>query len=80
MHMMFTAVTLALAIPLMAVIGFFVIWALKIRAGQAGAEHERRDSEETALIQEIYQGLERMEKRIEALETLVFDQESKGKS
>lgn len=75
--MMFIAVTLGLAIPLAAVVGFFVIWALKIKAGQAGGDRQTRDSEETALIQEIYQGLERMEKRIEALETLVLDHDRK---
>lgn len=80
MHMMFAAVTIGLAIPLIAVVGFFVIWAMKIRDNRAGGGTQERDTEETAMIQEIYQGLERMEKRIEALETLVLDQERKERS
>lgn len=37
------------------------------------------DSEEARVIQEIYQGLERMEERIESLETILMaDQEKDG--
>ena len=35
------------------------------------------DSEEAKIIQEIYQGLERMEQRIESLETILTDAEKK---
>jgi phage shock protein B len=37
------------------------------------------DSEEARIIQELYQGLERMEERIESLETILMaDQEKDG--
>jgi phage shock protein B len=37
------------------------------------------DSEETRIIQELYQGLERLEERIESLETILTeDQEKDG--
>jgi phage shock protein B len=31
------------------------------------------DPEQTRMIQDIYHGLERMEKRVEALETILYD-------
>ena len=34
-----------------------------------------QDPEETKIMQEIHHGLSRMEKRIEALETILFDHE-----
>ena len=36
-----------------------------------------RAEEETKLMQELYQGLTRMEERVEALETLLLDRERK---
>jgi phage shock protein B len=40
---------------------------------------ERDEAEETKLVQELYQGFSRMEKRIEALETILLDLEKKDK-
>jgi phage shock protein B len=37
-------------------------------------------ADETRMIQEIYQGLSKMEQRIEALETILLDRERKGES
>lgn len=68
---------MALAIPLVAVIGWFIVWGMKVNTGQAGKRHEQQMTEETLLIQELYQGLEKMEKRIEALEVLILDIEKK---
>ncbi len=68
---------MALAIPLAAVIGFFIVWAMKVNSGPTGKQREQQMAEETMLIQEIYQGLEKMEKRIEALEILILDIEKK---
>lgn len=38
------------------------------------------DQDETKTIQEIYQGLGRMEERIESLETILMDKEKEGKN
>lgn len=52
-----------------------VLIILKARKSGQGAA----DSEETRIIQEIYQSLERMEERIESLETILTqDQEKDG--
>ena len=51
-----------------------VLVLLKTRSRPRGS-----DSEEAGIIQEIYQGLERMEKRIESLETILMaDREKEG--
>jgi phage shock protein B len=64
------AVLLIFGFPLLVVAGFFTIWALKIVKG--GKDQQRQD-EEARLIQELHHGLNRMESRIEALETLLLD-------
>jgi phage shock protein B len=73
------AVSLVLGLPLLIVAGFFLIWALKIITGRDGPQKEKLQAEETRLIQELHQGLARMEERIEALETILLDPERKDK-
>lgn len=50
-----------------------IVVILKTRQGGRGAG----DSEETRIIQEIYQNLERMEERIESLETILAEGQEK---
>lgn len=50
-----------------------VLIILKARQGRQGAG----DSEETRIIQEIYQSMERMEERIESLETILAEGQKK---
>jgi phage shock protein B len=50
-----------------------VLIILKTRQGSRGAS----DSEETRIIQEIYQSMERMEERIESLETILAEGQEK---
>jgi phage shock protein B len=73
------AVSLIFGLPLLLVAGFFLIWALKIVTGRDGRQKEKLQAEETRLIQELHQGLARMEERIEALETILLDPERKEK-
>lgn len=74
MAVIFGCVILALA----AVIGtIFVI--IRILRGGVSREEQRILSEETRMIQDIYQGLRRMEERVEALETLLLDRERKDR-
>ena len=69
------AVLLVCGLPFAVVIGFFVIWALKIT--RVNGRRPEADAQETKTIQELYQGLLRMEERIEALETILMDQDGK---
>lgn len=51
----------------------FGIFKLFSRSGREGNE------DETRMIQEMYQGLARMEERIETLETILLEKDSKGR-
>lgn len=55
----------------LAIVGSTILMVVKMLRGDASRGAQRRQAEETKMIQEIYQGLSRMEKRVEALETLV---------
>jgi hypothetical protein len=71
------AVLFIFGFPFLLVGGFFLIWALKIVKGEAVRRNEQFQSEETRLIQELHQGLTKMEKRIEVLETIILDTDRK---
>ncbi len=58
-----------------AIVGTIFIWALKILKGGSSRQSKQLHEEETRIIQQIYQGLSRMEERVEALETILTDQE-----
>ncbi|MGD9078911.1 MAG: phage-shock protein [Desulfobacterales bacterium] len=65
----FGSIVLALAI-----IPGAILLAIKfIRGGQSAGDQ----AEETKMIQEIYTSLSRMEERVEALETILLDQEGR---
>lgn len=51
-----------------------------IRMRNSGLSNSSRaaNQQEATMIQEIYQGLDRMEKRIDALETILMDGHSKN--
>ena len=59
-----------------AVIGGTIIISIKLLKGGATRKDHAEDSK---IIQEIYQGLSRMEKRVEALETILLDREKRGR-
>jgi phage shock protein B len=74
------AVLLIFGTGFVAVTGGLALAALKILKGSPRRDSQL-DSQEARLMQELYQGLSRLEERIEALETLVLDQDrppSKG--
>lgn len=52
--------------------------SIVIKGFRGGGKKARgQDTEETRLIQEIYHGLSKMEDRVEALETLLLDDDRK---
>ena len=77
MHGGMVLISLIFGLPLLIVAGFFLIWALKIITGGSARQREELMAEETRIIQELHQGLTRMEERIEALETILLDPERK---
>ena len=55
-----------------AVIGGTIVISIKLLRGGTSRKDQAEDSR---IIQEIYQGLGRMEQRVEALETILLDRE-----
>ncbi len=73
------AVLLIFGTGFVAVAGGLALAALKILKGSPRRHSQQLDIDETKLIQELYQGLLRMEERVEALETLVLDQDGQNR-
>ena len=61
-----------LAIPIIAILGGILVAVIKLLKGERGSSGAM-SAEEARLMQELHQGLERMEQRIEALETILLD-------
>jgi len=72
------AIIFTFTIPLVLIVGVLVLIALKILKGGGGKARTRIEEEEARMIQDIHRGLMKMEDRIEALETLLFDEKRKG--
>jgi phage shock protein B len=64
----------------LAVIGGTILLGIKILKGGLSPSSRRSQAEEAKMIQEIYEGLSKMEKRVEALETIILDQTRKDKA
>lgn len=82
MHSVFISVIVFGGLVLaLAVIGSTILMGLKIIRGGATSKGQKIETDETKMIQEIYQGLSDMEERLEALETILLDREKdrKGK-
>ena len=65
--------TLALMIPIIAILAGTFLAALKIWKGSSRTN--TGSIEEAKLIQDIYHGLLKMEERVEALETLLLERD-----
>ena len=61
-------------IPL--VVGATIVISIKLLKGGTSRKDQAEDSK---IIQEIYQGLSRMEERVEALETILLDREKRDR-
>lgn len=61
----------------LAIIGSTILMAIRILKGGLSQKGQKLQTDEARMIQEIYQGLSRMEGRVEALETIILDRERK---
>ncbi|CAB1065575.1 hypothetical protein D1BOALGB6SA_10372 [Olavius sp. associated proteobacterium Delta 1] len=59
-----------------AVIGGTIVISIKLLRGGATRKDQAEDSK---IIQEIYQGLGRMEERVETLETILLDRDKRDR-
>jgi phage shock protein B len=71
------AVLLLFSTPFVAVAGFILIKVLRIVTGNLSRQDRRHQADDARLMQELHQGLIRMESRIDALETLLLERERK---
>ncbi len=62
-------------ILLLATVCGTILVAMKLRHGSLSVKSREAQAEEAATIQEIYQGLTQMEKRVESLETLLMEKQ-----
>ena len=61
----------------LAVVGATILTAMKMRHGGLSRKGQQNQAAEAELIQEIYHGLERLQERVEALETIMMDRQRK---
>jgi phage shock protein B len=64
----------------LAIIGSTILMAIKILKGGLSRKGQKLETDEAKVIQQIYQGLSRMEERVEALETIILDRERKDQA
>ena len=67
-------------LPLAVVVGGVFLVALKILKGSSKDGTTQNRAEEARMIQDIYHGLLKMEQRVDALETILLDRDTKGDS
>jgi phage shock protein B len=77
--LLITAIVFGSIVIVLAIVPLTVLVAIKLFKGGASKTNQGMGDEETRMIQEIYQGLLKMEQRVEALETLLLDKERKDK-
>jgi phage shock protein B len=68
------------AIVALIIICVVILGAIRVLKGSSSHGGDAMSSEEARVIQEIYQGLSRMEERVEALETILLDKDGKERS
>ncbi len=72
-----TLISILAGIIIVSVLCGTLLAGLKIMKGKSSKTNKAGQAEEARLMQEIYQSLSRMEKRIASLETILFDSERK---
>jgi len=61
----------------LAVVGGTILMTIRLRQGGLSRKDREQQMNEAEMIQEIYSGLSKMEKRIDALETILMDRQGK---
>ena len=65
-------------VAIVALILGFILMTKKLKRGGSFRQGEQLNADETRLIQELHQGISRMEQRVDALETILMDREKKS--
>ena len=74
-HVFIVAIVFGSVVLVPAIIGGTIVLSIKLLKSKTSRQDQDDDSK---IIQEIYQGLSRMEERVEALETILLDREKRG--
>ena len=74
------AIVFGSIIIILAIIPVTILLAIRLFKGGLSRTDRKKQAEEAKMIQEIYQGLSRMEERIETLETILLDREKEDRS
>jgi hypothetical protein len=61
----------------LAVVGGTILMSIRLRQGGLSKKDREQQMNEAEMVQEIYSGLSKMEKRIDSLETLLMDRQGK---
>ena len=64
---------------MLAIIPITILLAIRLFKGGISRTDQKKQAEETKMIQEIYQGMSRMEERVETLETILLDREKEDR-
>ena len=73
-HVLIVAIVFGSVVLIPAIIGGTILLSIKLLKGKTSRKDQADDSK---VVQEIYQGLSRMEERVEALETILLDREKR---
>lgn len=68
------------AIIILTIVGSTILMGIKVLKGGVGRKGQRIMDDEARMVQEIYANISKMEKRVEALETLILDRDRKDRS
>ncbi len=66
-------------IIMLAIIPVTILLIIRLFKGGISRTDRKKLAEETRMIQEIYQGLSRMEERVETLETILLEREKEDR-
>jgi phage shock protein B len=77
-EVLIVAIVFGSIVIMLALIPGTILLAIKLFKGGFSRTDQQQQAEETKIIQQIYQGLSRMEERIEALETILLDRDKEG--
>jgi len=75
MGMFEAIVALGVVLIVFAFISGTILISIKLIKGGASSKGQKANADEARMIQEIYQGLARMEERVESLETILLERE-----
>ena len=73
------AIVFGSIIIMLAIIPVAILLIIRLFKGGISRTDRKKQADEARMIQEIYQGLSRMEERVETLETILLDREKEDR-